>query len=66
MQRLVARESSTQAWHTEVDELLSQVDRIIYQAETRVIDGQKVPSSEKIVSLAEPHTDIIVKGGRKV
>ncbi len=34
------------------------------QTERRVIKGEKVPASEKIVSFFEEHTDIIVKGGR--
>ncbi len=31
----------------------------------RVIDGEKVPASEKIVSFFECHTDIIAKGNRE-
>ena len=38
--------------------------RVIDQTERRVIGGQRVPSSEKLVSLFEPHTDIIVKDRR--
>jgi IS5 family transposase len=34
------------------------------QTERRVLKGEKVPASEKIVSFFEEHTDIIVKGGR--
>jgi IS5 family transposase len=30
-----------------------------------VFDGERVPASEKLVSLFEPHADIIVKGGRQ-
>lgn len=40
--------------------------RVIEQTERRVIQGEKVPSSEKVVSLFESHTDIIVKGFRNV
>ena len=40
--------------------------RVIEQTERRVIQGERVPSSDKIVSLFEPHTDIIVKGFRDV
>ena len=28
------------------------------------INGETVPAGEKVVSLFEPHTDILVKGGR--
>jgi transposase, IS5 family len=31
-----------------------------------VFDGETVPAGEKLVSLFEPHADIIVKGGRQV
>jgi len=38
--------------------------RVIDQTQRRVIRGQKVPASEKVVSFFECHTDIIEKGGR--
>lgn len=38
--------------------------RVIYQTERRVIHGESVAASEKIVSIFEPHTDIIVKDRR--
>ena len=40
------------------------LERAIDQTRRRVIDGEKVPASEKLVSLFEPHTDIIVKDRR--
>jgi transposase, IS5 family len=40
------------------------IERIITQTERRVLSGEVVPAREKIVSLFEPHADIIVKGGR--
>lgn len=39
--------------------------QVVNQTRRRVMDGEKVPAREKIVSIFEPHTDIIVKGGRK-
>lgn len=42
------------------------IERIITQSERRVLAGDPVPASEKLVSLFEPHADIIVKGGRDV
>ncbi len=39
--------------------------QVIDQTERRVLNGEKIPSSEKIVSLFEPHTDIIVKDRRE-
>ncbi len=42
------------------------IERIIGQTERRVFHGEAVPASEKIVSLFEPHADIVVKGARDV
>ena len=42
------------------------IERIIAQTERRVLHGEAVPANEKIVSLFEPHAEIIVKGGRDV
>ena len=44
---------------------LPLVKRIVDQAERRVLNGEPVPASEKLVSLFEPHTDIIVKDRRE-
>jgi IS5 family transposase len=38
--------------------------RVMDQTQRRVLDGEKVPASQKLVSLFEPHTDIIVKDRR--
>jgi transposase, IS5 family len=43
---------------------LPLVKRVIDQTERRVLGGESVPASEKLVSLFEPHTDIIVKDRR--
>jgi len=37
---------------------------VIDQTEKRVIHGQSVPASDKVVSIFEPHTDVIVKDRR--
>jgi IS5 family transposase len=42
--------------------LRPQVAQVLAQARRRVLDGQQVPASEKLVSLVEPHTAIIRKG----
>ncbi len=39
--------------------------RVIDQTERRVLDGEKVPAQEKLVSIFEPHTDIIIKDRRE-
>jgi len=38
--------------------------KVIDQAKRRVLQGEKVPVSDKVVSIFEPHTDIIVKDRR--
>jgi transposase, IS5 family len=39
-------------------------EKVIDQTRRRVVLGEKVPAQEKIVSIFEPHTDIIVKDRR--
>jgi IS5 family transposase len=41
-------------------------ERVISQTTRRVLGGENVPAEEKIVSIFEPHTDIIVKDRRDV
>jgi IS5 family transposase len=53
-------------WRAEVDHYLPLIARVIAQSERRVLNGEAVPAGEKLVSLFEPHADIIVKGGRQV
>lgn len=40
-------------------------EKIIYQTEKRILKKQNVPSHKKVVSIFEPHTDIIVKDRRE-
>ena len=51
-------------WQLQVDHYRPLVERIIGQSERRVLAGESVPASEKLVSLFEEHADIIVKGSR--
>jgi IS5 family transposase len=37
-------------------------DRVIDQTRRRVLDGEQVPTNEKIYSIFEPHTDLIKRG----
>lgn len=53
-------------WQAEFRHHLPLVEQIIAQTERRVLAGEKVPAGEKLVSLFEPHADIIVKGSRKI
>lgn len=45
-----------------LDHFLNLTAVAIEQCERRVIKGEKVPADEKIVSIFEPHTDIICRG----
>jgi len=48
----------------ELKEIIRLTDKVIDQTTRRVIHGESVPACEKIVSIFEPHTDIIVKDRR--
>jgi len=48
----------------ELKRYLALTRQVIDQTVSRVLKGEKVPSSEKVVSIFEPHTDIIVKDRR--
>lgn len=43
------------------EQFLPRVDRAISQAVRRVLDGEQVPAKEKILSLFEPQTQVIVR-----
>lgn len=53
---------SQQTWLQKFAHYQALAQQVVTQTERRVILQERVPSSEKIVSLFEPHTDIIVKG----
>ena len=53
-------------WQAELSHYRPLVERIIWQTERRVLCGEQVAAGDKIVSLFEPHADIIVKGSRDV
>ena len=38
--------------------------KVVEQTERRVFNGESVPATEKVVSIFEPHTDVIVKDRR--
>jgi IS5 family transposase len=45
-----------------LETFLSHTEQVIDQTTRRILQGEQVPSSEKIVSLFEDHTDIIRRG----
>ncbi|WP_439509459.1 ISNCY family transposase [Marinimicrobium koreense] len=55
-----------QSWIDQVVHYQALLERVVDQTKRRVLKGEKVPASQKIVSLFEPHTDIIIKGPREI
>ena len=53
-------------WQRQVRHYQPLIEQIITQTERRVLAGEPVPAADKLVSLFEPHADIIVKGSRDV
>jgi IS5 family transposase len=50
----------------EIEHFGNLAEQVIWQTERRVMLGESLPPSEKIVSIFEPHTDIIKKDRRDV
>lgn len=46
-----------------IDHYLPLAERVMEQTRRRVLEGQKVPAQDKVLSIFEPHTDLIVKDG---
>jgi transposase, IS5 family len=72
---LVAQtDQAADALRETLDTFIPRVQQVIEQTQRRVFGGEKVPAQEKLVSLFEPHTQIIKRGkanqdtefGRKV
>lgn len=58
--------AETTRWLEHVEHYLNLMLMVIDQTEARVIDEEAVSAEEKVVSIFEPHTDIIIKGQREV
>lgn len=54
------------AWEAQAKHDRGLIEGVIDQAQRRVIKGEQVPAAEKIFSLFEEHTDIIIKGSRDI
>jgi len=61
-----ASSPAVELWRAKVRHYEPLIEQVIAQTERRVLAGEAVPASEKLVSLFEPHADIIVKGSRDV
>lgn len=55
---------STQKWISKVEHYMDLTQKVLSQTVRRVILEDEVPASEKILSIFEEHTDIIVKSNR--
>jgi IS5 family transposase len=53
-------------WQARVDHYRPLIERIIVQSQRRVLAGQPMAARNKLISLFEPHADIIIKGSREV
>ena len=49
----------------QLETYISLAEQVISQTERRVLHGEKVPAEEKVFSIFEPHTDIIIKDRRE-
>lgn len=71
---LAVGSAAAEALRNELSEIGELVDGVIEQTRRRVFEGEQVPAQEKLVSISEPHTQIICRGksgkptefGRKV
>jgi len=64
--RRLGFEASLVALHVkeQLDHYLPLIEKVIYQSERRIFQGQSVANDEKIFSLFEPHSYLIRKGKR--
>jgi IS5 family transposase len=53
-------------WQSEVNRFKPSIQGIIDQTQRRIFNEEKVPAEQKIFSLFEEHTDIVIKGGREI
>lgn len=63
---LIPQDPAIAAWQSQSSHYQGLIERVIDQTERRVFKGEQVPVAEKVVSLFEAHSDIIVKGSRDV
>ncbi len=58
-------DSRIDGYITKLSETLQLMAKVIEQTKNRVFNGEDVPVDDKVVSIFEPHTDIIVKKNRE-
>ena len=64
--QLTIDEAAFAAWEAQVKHYRGLIEGVIDQTQRRVMNGEQVPAAQKIFSLFEEHTDIIVKGSRDI
>jgi IS5 family transposase len=62
----VIQDSKIEGYMKKLGETLELMAKVIDQTKRRVFSGEKVPVNEKVVSIFESHTDIIVKKDNEV
>ena len=55
-------DKQAQELRASLEQFIPRVEQVITQTKRRVFEGEQVPAKEKIVSIFEPHTDIICRG----
>lgn len=60
------QDTEARIYKEELEGYLESLEVIIKQTERRVLNGEKVESEDKLVSIFETHTDILSKGKREV
>lgn len=62
--RLSVPDPASFALYEPIEHYSGLMEKVIRQTKRRVVLGETVPAQEKVVSIFEPHTDIIVKDRR--
>lgn len=62
----ILTEATAQGLAAELRHYTALTEKVINQTERRVVHGKKLAADQKIVSIFEPHTDIIIKDRREV
>lgn len=53
-------------WQAQFRHYKPLIQQVIEQTDRRVFQGEQVPATEKLVSIFEEHTDIVIKGRRDI
>jgi len=56
------QDKAAQELRSSLEQFVPRAEQVVSQTKRRVFAGEKVPAGEKIVSIFEPHTDIICRG----